>query len=80
MRKPILAPGVYRQTRPLLDFAAAAGVSPLGLRPHFVTPAAASSHPDRRAILTLIVARQRSAFLASDWPPIQKIGNPLMMI
>ena len=37
--------------------AAAAGVTPVGLRPPFVTPAAAHSHPDCRWILTLIVAR-----------------------
>jgi hypothetical protein len=36
--------------------AAAAGVTPVGLRPPFVTPAAAHSHPDCRWILTLIVA------------------------
>ena len=36
--------------------AAAAGVSPVGLRPSFVTPAAAHSHPDCRGILILIVA------------------------
>jgi hypothetical protein len=38
--------------------AAAAGVSAVGLRPSFVTPAAAHSHPDCRAFLTLIVAPQ----------------------
>ncbi|MGO4870070.1 MAG: hypothetical protein ACLPGW_05595, partial [Roseiarcus sp.] len=38
--------------------AAAAGVSTVGLRPSFVTPAAAHSHPDCRGILTLIVAPQ----------------------
>src|SRR5277367_1197186 len=32
----------------------------VGLRPSFVTPAAAHSHPDCRAILTLIVAPPRS--------------------
>jgi hypothetical protein len=36
--------------------AAAAGVTQVGLRPPFVTPAAAHSHPDCRWILTLIVA------------------------
>ncbi|MCX7312141.1 MAG: hypothetical protein NTV56_10540, partial [Alphaproteobacteria bacterium] len=36
--------------------AAAAGAPPVGLRPPFVTPAAAHSHPDCRGILTLIVA------------------------
>ncbi|QDM25968.1 hypothetical protein FNL56_07510 [Tardiphaga sp. vice304] len=37
---------------------AAAGVPPVGLRPPFVTPAAAHSHPDCRGILILIVALQ----------------------
>ena len=37
----------YRQTWPF-GRAAAAGVTPVGLRPPFVTPAAAHSHPDRR--------------------------------
>src|SRR5450759_2021006 len=32
------------------------GTPPVGLRPPFVTPAAAHSHPDCRGILTLIVA------------------------
>jgi hypothetical protein len=40
--------------------AAAAGISTVGLRPSFVTPAAAHSHPDCRAILILIVAPQRT--------------------
>jgi hypothetical protein len=35
---------------------AAAGVTPVGLRPPFVTPAAAHSHPDCRGIPILIVA------------------------
>jgi hypothetical protein len=35
---------------------AAAGVTPVGLRPPFVTPAAALSHPDYRGIPILIVA------------------------
>src|SRR6202035_1137306 len=35
---------------------AAAGVTPVGLRPPFVTPAAALSHPDCRGIPILIVA------------------------
>lgn len=35
---------------------AAAGVTPVGLRPSFVTPAAAHSHPDCRGIPILIVA------------------------
>jgi hypothetical protein len=38
---------------------AAAGVTPVGLRPPFVTPAAAHSHPDCRGIPILIVAPQR---------------------
>ncbi|QDM26027.1 hypothetical protein FNL56_07945 [Tardiphaga sp. vice304] len=38
---------------------AAAGVPPVGLRPPFVTPAAAHSHPDCRGILILIVALHR---------------------
>ena len=42
--------------------AAAAGVSTVGLRPSFVTPAAAHSHPDCRAILILIVAPQAQLF------------------
>ncbi|MCX7310310.1 MAG: hypothetical protein NTV56_00935, partial [Alphaproteobacteria bacterium] len=42
--------------------AAAAGAPPVGLRPPFVTPAAAHSHPDCRGILTLIVAPQMSCF------------------
>src|ERR1700677_4441213 len=37
---------------------AAAGVTPVGLRPPFVTPAAAHSHPDCRGIPILIVAPQ----------------------
>jgi hypothetical protein len=37
---------------------AAAGVTPVGLRPPFVTPAAALSHPDCRGIPILIVAPQ----------------------
>src|ERR1019366_10557854 len=35
------------------------GTPPVGLRPPFVTPAAAHSHPDCRWILILIVAPQR---------------------
>jgi hypothetical protein len=35
-------------------------VSSVGLRPPFVTPAAAHSHPDCRGILILIVAPQRT--------------------
>jgi hypothetical protein len=35
---------------------AAAGVTPVGLRPPFVTPAAAHSHPDCRGIPILIDA------------------------
>ena len=40
---------------------AAAGVTPVGLRPPFVTPAAAHSHPDCRGIPILIVALQAIA-------------------
>ena len=40
---------------------AAAGVTPVGLCPPFVTPAAAHSHPDCRGILILIVAPQSSS-------------------
>lgn len=40
--------------------AAAAGISTVGLRPSFVIPAAAHSHPDCRAILILIVAPHKS--------------------
>src|ERR1700738_51053 len=40
---------------------AAAGVTPVGLRPPFITPAAAHSHPDCRGILILIVALDRGA-------------------
>jgi hypothetical protein len=42
---------------------AAAGVTPVGLRPPFVTPAAAHSHPDCRGIPILIVAPQTFMFL-----------------
>ena len=62
--------------------AAAAGVSTVGLRPSFVTPAAAHSHPDCRAILILIVAphddavwdhstfsKNRDRLLEGDSPP-----------
>ena len=49
--------------------AAAAGVSTVGLRPSFVTPAAAHSHPDCRAIfLILIVAPQQSGSSSSSSP------------
>jgi hypothetical protein len=41
---------------------AAAGVTPVGLRPPFVTPAAAHSHPDCRGIPILIVAPQFELF------------------
>jgi hypothetical protein len=41
--------------------AAAAGISTVGLRPSFVIPAAAHSHPDCRAILILIVAPHKYA-------------------
>lgn len=43
---------------------AAAGVTPVGLRPPFVTPAAAHSHPDCRGIPILIDAL--------DWIAAQK--------
>jgi hypothetical protein len=42
-------------------------VPPVGLRPPFVTPAAAHSHPDCRGILILIVAPQLDHF-ASELP------------
>jgi uncharacterized protein len=45
--------------RPPSGARAAAGVTPVGLRPPFVTPAAAHSHPDCRGILILIVAPQK---------------------
>ncbi len=44
--------------------AAAAGVSTVGLRPSLVTPAAAHSHPDCRAILILIVALHNMWWMA----------------
>jgi hypothetical protein len=53
-----------RQMSPL---GAAAGVTPVGLRPSLVNPAAAHSHPDCRGILILIVAPQ-------GWP--DKINSP----
>ena len=43
--------------------AAAAGISTVGLRPSFVIPAAAHSHPDCRAVLILIVAPQKYRML-----------------
>src|SRR5260370_36228447 len=42
---------------------AAAGVTPVALRPPFVTPAAAHSHPDCRGIPILIVALQIAPFI-----------------
>jgi hypothetical protein len=45
--------------------AAAAGVTPVGLRPPFFTPAAAHSHPDRRGIPILIVALHDQALIAN---------------
>jgi hypothetical protein len=45
---------------------AAAGVTPVGLRPPFVTPAAAHSHPDCRGIPILIVAPHRYAGLTGS--------------
>src|ERR1700677_2768365 len=55
---------------------AAAGVTPVGLRPPFVTPAAAHSHPDCRGIPILIVAPQ----LGSDSLPQRHRGaqEPLL--
>jgi len=57
-RKPILTQPPLPPDVALRARAAAAGVTPVGLRPPFVTPAAAHSHPDCRWILTLIDARQ----------------------
>jgi hypothetical protein len=48
---------------------AAAGVTPVGLRPPFVTPAAAHSHPDCRGIPILIVALESHAL------PDEKLKN-----
>src|ERR1700730_9231095 len=69
----------YRQTRPLRAHAAGAGVTTVGLRPPFVTPAPAHSHPDCRRILILIVAPQirshepkRRASADSEWDPHDK--------
>ena len=45
---------------------AAAGVTPVGLRPPFVTPAAAHSHPDCRGIPILIVAPHSRAYKKND--------------
>ena len=56
--------------------AAAAGVSTVGLRPSFVTPAAAHSHPDCRAILILIVAphaRKRAQWAESSAAEVLKL-------
>ena len=60
---------------------AAAGVTPVGLRPPFVTPAAAHSHPDCRGIPILIVAPHRpvlsrtvSIKLRQQWSPEQIAG------
>ena len=58
--------------------AAAAGVSTVGLRPSFVTPAAAHSHPDCRAILILIVAPQAEA--KSPAVPIRRSVTPDYLI
>jgi hypothetical protein len=61
---------------------AAAGATPVGLRPPFVTPAAAHSHPDCRGILILIVAPQLALWEASarlgwvdsrSWPPVTAV-------
>ena len=54
----------YRQMSPS-GVDAAAGVTPVGLRPPFVTPAAAHSHPDCRGIPILIVAPHGSLCTAS---------------
>jgi hypothetical protein len=48
--------------------AAATRISTVGLRPSFVIPAAAHSHPDCRAILILIVAPQISASFTAAVP------------
>ena len=47
--------------------AAAAGISTVGLRPSFVIPAAAHSHPDCRAVLILIVAPQVQGLDEIEW-------------
>ena len=52
--------------------AAATGVSSVGLRPPFVTPAAAHSHPDCRGILILIVAPHYG-------PPLVLMMQPAIM-
>ena len=57
-RKPILTQPPLPPDAALKADAAAAGASPVGLRPPFDTPAAAHSHPDCRGTLTLIVAPQ----------------------
>jgi hypothetical protein len=41
---------------------AAAGIPQVGLRPSFVTPAAAQCHPDCRWLVIQIVARELSEF------------------
>jgi len=46
--------------------AAAAGISTVGLRPSFVIPTAAHSHPDCRAILILIVAPHQAGGPAGE--------------
>ena len=56
--------------------AAAAGATTVGLRPTFVTPAAAHSHPDCRSILILIVALH-ATFIAlvlgkAVWPEVAR--------
>src|ERR1700677_5062580 len=57
---------------------AAAGVTPVGLRPPFVTPAAAHSHPDCRGILILIVALEAGMVLVPFgivWPATAPQGS-----
>ena len=62
-RKPILTQPPLPPDAALKADAAAAGASPVGLRPPFDTPAAAHSHPDCRGTLTLIVALHSSRAL-----------------
>src|ERR1700677_4886998 len=53
---------------------AAAGVTPVGLRPPFVTPAAAHSHPDCRGIPILIVAPQTPGYSINASPTPRRIA------
>jgi hypothetical protein len=57
--------------------AAAAGISTVGLRPSFVIPAAAHSHPDCRAILILIVAPHSPVSHDYHWPKAVPDTSPL---